>query len=361
MLFSARWEALIHAVFWGILYFLLFSFFNQLLPLGSALLCCGLNWLILLCIAYINAYWIIPLYFRKNRFWRYILWVLVLVCVATWATVLVNTLFLMPLLDDLPPFKAPEQFGDLPTLRRLPVPPAFFLVVTMLFVSSAYALARVFLKKELQHAELEREKTAHELNFLRSQINPHFLFNALNNLHATIQLHPERAGDYVLKLGEMLRYVLEDGKKDKVALKDEIHYLENYLFFQRLKDEQMDRIHFQQSGEPVNGYHIEPMLFIPLVENAFMHSYSDDTARRFIDICLSLHEGKLHFTVRNNMADQAHKPSARHTGLGLPNTRRRLELLYPERHSFQHSIDGGTYLVELILLKIKRNDTLSDC
>ncbi|MEL6143265.1 MAG: sensor histidine kinase, partial [Bacteroidota bacterium] len=187
---------------------------------------------------------------------------------------------------------------------------------------------------------------------LRSQLNPHFIFNTLNNLNATVELQPNRASEFILKLGDMLRYTLEDGQLGKVSLQQEISYLENYIYFQQQKGDENMRVTFTSVGDPPQNCQLEPMLLITLLENAFQHSYEEgpDT-QRFVDISLELYNGKLDFLVRNSVPSVPviNRSTRKTHGLGLKNFQRRLELLYPNQYQFRHGLVGKVYEAHLEL------------
>ena len=323
------------------------------LPIKKALLLSVSTWLLLIFVSYLNTQLIIPKYFNKRKFVHYFVLMLSLLILSTLLNKGLTNFFMsnFKVLDITFP-EPPPDFSQKNWIRPKRHIPLFFITITILFISTVYALAKEFLRKEENANQLIKEKVTHELNFLRSQINPHFIFNALNNLHATIQLQPEKAGDFVLKLAEMLRYILEDCNKDKVTLSDEINYIKNYIFFQQQKDKDLQNIIFEVSGENSANYQLEPMLFIPLVENAFQHNYTEDVSLQYVNISIHLNEGVLQFIVKNNLPDKNISMSNLHQerqGLGLQNVKRRLALLYPGQHIFSQEVSSNAYHVKLII------------
>jgi len=341
-------EIILHLVLWLLLLVAAISIVSQALPINKAVAISILTVLILIGLAYFNALFVIPRFFKKGKFvWCFIIFLGLLI-----GTILLNILltrfFFSGSITEVYPFNDSATFPGRVGIMRWRVIPLLFITIIIWFISTIYILVQKFLEREQHTTLLEQEKVTHELNFLRSQINPHFLFNALNNLHATVQLKPEKAGDYILKLGDMLRYVLEDCKKDKVSLINEISYIKNYIFFQKQKDEKLQKVRLEVSGEDLSNFYLEPMLFIALVENAFQHSYLENTERQWIDISINLKNEELTFSVRNNLGDQKQNQ----LGVGLQNVKRRLELLYPNRHSITTEIKGNEYLAELVIKKI---------
>lgn len=194
---------------------------------------------------------------------------------------------------------------------------------------------------------LEKEKTQAELAFLRTQINPHFLYNTLNYLYAQAYPVSEPLAEAVLRLSDLMRYMLHDSPDGQVALSQEIDYLENYLALHRLRFEDSFFVNFQQPGAAVGAQRVATLLLIPFVENALKHGVVNQAAHP-IDIQLLLPTpDRLEFTVSNRIS-QHHKDTT--TGVGLPNIRRRLALLYPGRHTLGVHNDGLTYRTQLTLL-----------
>lgn len=172
------------------------------------------------------------------------------------------------------------------------------------------------------------------LDFLRSQINPHFLFNALNTLYGTaLQESAERTGEGIQRLGDMMRFMLRENIQEKIQLAREIEYLRNYVALQTLRIQSSPDITISQHIEDdLDNLHIAPMLLIPFVENAFKHGISLRKPSQ-VAISLQIREGMLYFDVRNTVHEkQDHDIEADKNGIGLENVRLRLQLLYPHRH-----------------------------
>lgn len=174
-----------------------------------------------------------------------------------------------------------------------------------------------------------------ELNFLRSQITPHFMFNLMNTLVLTARKKPELVEPSLISLSQLIRYMLYESEDIKISLQDEIEYLESYINLQLLRFGDHIKFNFFLSGV-ITGHHIEPMMVIPLIENAFKHG-TGIKEESTIDVIITVNEDKFKVIVKN-IRDQK-KTKAPQSGIGLTNVRRRLELLYPERHNIV--IDQG--------------------
>jgi two-component system, LytTR family, sensor kinase len=183
------------------------------------------------------------------------------------------------------------------------------------------------LKKELGHSHAN-------LDFLRSQINPHFLFNALNTIYGTaLQEGAERTSSGIEKLGDMMRFMLQENMQEKIALSREVDYLENFISLQKLRTETRENIRINADiQQPVLLVEIAPMLLIPFVENAFKHGISFREPS-YINISLEMRDKTLHFDVSNSKhVQQDSDPEKEKSGIGLDNVKQRLALVYPGRH-----------------------------
>jgi sensor histidine kinase YesM len=189
-------------------------------------------------------------------------------------------------------------------------------------------------RQQLASLQTALGSSSANLDFLRSQINPHFLFNALNTLYGTaLQESAERTGEGIQRLGDMMRFMLRENIQEKILLAREIEYLRNYVALQTLRIQSSPDITISQHIEDDNnGLQIAPMLLIPFVENAFKHGISLRKPSQ-LAISLQIREGKLYFDVRNTVHEkQDHDIEADKNGIGLENVRLRLQLLYPQKH-----------------------------
>jgi len=206
------------------------------------------------------------------------------------------------------------------------------------------AIIEYFKTKEKQK-ELERKNLKIELNMLRSQINPHFLFNTLNNIDALIRKDPEKASELLIKLSQEMRYMLYDSNEEKVSLASEVEFIKDYISLQRLRIKNPDIIELNLNGdfEPIM---LPPMLLIPFIENAFKYCNKFDVEKAII-ISLSIKNNELIFE-SNNYYDPENKTSNHKTGgIGLEVVERRLDLLYPDRHIFNINKVNCQFIVSL--------------
>ncbi|MEL6833341.1 MAG: histidine kinase [Bacteroidota bacterium] len=191
---------------------------------------------------------------------------------------------------------------------------------------------------------LQSDKSAAELALLKSQINPHFFFNTLNNLHALALEQSKETPEVICQLSDMMRYTIYEGKKDWVRVSEEAAYLQNYIELHEIRQHQKVNITFDE--DVTTGVMVSPLLFIPLLENAFKHGAERLISDAFIDIQLTATHEKIFFQIRNNF-----DPNELQTGggIGLSNLRRRLELVYPDQHQLDIRKENNTYTATLTI------------
>jgi len=191
---------------------------------------------------------------------------------------------------------------------------------------------------------LKEGKAKAELELLKTQINPHFFFNTLNNLYSLTVTQSEEAPKVILKLSDMMRYTIYEGKKESVSLQDEVDYLNNYIDLHKIRYKKKVDIQFTLSiAESVQ---IAPLLFIILLENAIKHGVESLSESAFIKIELVAEQDQVKFTVRNNFE---RSESLEEPGIGLENLKRRLELIYPKKHTLSIKEEGNVYVAELTI------------
>ena len=189
---------------------------------------------------------------------------------------------------------------------------------------------------------IESKKTKAELSLLKSQINPHFFFNTLNNLYGLTVEKSDDAPNVVLKLSDMMRYTIYMGKEDFVSLKDEIEYLQNYIELHKIRYQKKVDIQFHFNN--VSEYKIAPLLYIIALENAFKHGVEKLTENAFIHVHISTENENILFEIENNYEQLETNPKI---GIGLENLKQRLKLLYPKKHQIKISKSNAVYKLSL--------------
>ncbi len=304
----------------------------QKLGLPNFFLCSVIRVALLIGLAWLNIKWLIPKYLTKHKYTAYFLLTLGLVILC---------LVLQGIFDYL-------MFGFLIGLRGN----------SSLYVSVAYNFSHTFFYLVLMVAlkfsidwyeqrkllqDMRVEKLQAEVNYLRSQVNPHFLFNALNNLYALTLKKSDIAPDVVLKLSAMMEYMLYESDEVRVPLEKEIRYLENYLELEKLRHGDQADIKMNVSGV-TDSCTLPPFLLLPLVENAFKHGISRAIHDAYLHMNIRVGTGIEVLVVNNKMNGQQDRPAG---GIGLVNLRNRLDLLYPGEYDLQTEYRPDKYRVSL--------------
>jgi LytS/YehU family sensor histidine kinase len=220
-------------------------------------------------------------------------------------------------------------------------------VVFSLLMTSAGKLLFEYLQKMIKFMEIENKQLKAELNLLKSQVNPHFLFNTLNNLYGLItQNENQKASEITLKLAELTRYLLESSKTEKVSIKRELQFLEDYLCLEKIRLSNNTDIKFDVSGIEEEMF-VAPLLFIPLVENAFKHGLQTVTEKSFAHFSLAIQGDDLFFEAKNSIGKKFQNYST--SGTGITNLKNRLQLIYPEKHQLDIENTANFYKVTLHL------------
>jgi two-component system sensor histidine kinase AlgZ len=218
----------------------------------------------------------------------------------------------------------------------------------LVFLSLSLMIPIVYLihdrfKQKSEISRLKEETLKAELNLLKSQINPHFFFNTLNNLYSLAVEKSDKTEHVIYKLSEMMRFTIYDGRKDTVSIRDEINYLNNFIELNRIRYKQQIKIAFNTEIEN-EDQRIPPLLFINLLENAFKHGVDSMTDSSFITMELKTNTQHIDFKISNNF-DPDHQNKKR--GIGQDNLKRRLELLFPKKHMYDVKSEGQIYTVDV--------------
>jgi sensor histidine kinase YesM len=219
--------------------------------------------------------------------------------------------------------------------------------IFLIIASAALRGVRDQIRENNRIKELENENLKTELSLLRSQVSPHFMFNVLNNMVALARKKSDALEPSLIKLSQLLRYMLYETDEHKVLLQNEVNYLQSYIDLQQQRFGKNVKIN-TRFADISNGHTIEPMLLIPFVENAFKHGTGlIDNAE--IDIGLKVENNVLRFSVRNKFSEVADQPKDKTSGIGLANVKRRLNLLYRNQHKLDITQADGWFNVVLEL------------
>lgn len=323
-----------HIFFWmlvfGVWYFLRYE--DYAVP-GRAFTITLIKVIDLALMIYVTNYVLLPKLFYKKKYALFILCFVLLV--------VTSSILKMNILGRI--MDAPQLYslsGDLKRRIYDNVLPHFFLVIA----GAAVKLMIDYSRLQQRMAETAKEKAEAELNFLKSQINPHFLFNSLNSVYFLIDKNNTEARESLHKFSDMLRYQLYEMKGNKIPVEREINYLQDYVDLQKLRKDDAFSVSFNCSPT-VAGFSIEPLLLVPFVENAFKHVSCHAEKENFIRFNLDRQNGQMIFSAENSKDKE--RTNDTYSGIGLNNVKRRLELLYPGQHELTIKDEENVYTVNL--------------
>jgi Histidine kinase len=343
LIFSDRWSYRLtrHLLFW-LLYFISLSLLDTEFYGLRALLHVNVSWLPLNMLnIFVTLYWLVPRYLMRSK------WKSFALLYGGWMLMEIPLGFLTHLYLTYPYCWDP---GPRPTLRQaLPE----ILDIYPLVIVNAVTLFAVFIRmfkfwrvEQLQKLQIKKEKTDAELQLLRAQLHPHFLFNTLNNLYTLILEKSSKAPEMLSRLSAILSYVLNDCQAAEVQLKKEIAFCRAYI---QLEGERYgSRLDLSlEFPDDIGDRMIAPMLFQPFIENAFKHGAAEQVGKVWMSIGLSVRGDQLSFRVINSADLAIRERSA--GGIGIANIQRRLELLYPDRHQLLREQDEDKHLISLTI------------
>jgi sensor histidine kinase YesM len=312
-------------MFWTLSYYVLLNVFSLSSTIQNIDFIYTAIFLILLAVpVLLNLYLFIPVFLRKGNYFAYILSFLVQLFLFAW----INQLMFGRFVDILFPgyfFISYYSYGDL--LKFFLV---FLGITTLLQLSKEWFVLNTARQRMLL---LEKEKADAELKALTNQVNPHFLFNSLNLIYSLVIHKRKESPEAILKLSDILRYVIYRSSESSVNLEQEVQLIRNYIDLQRFRVGKDARISFTVSGD-TKYLSIAPMLLLPLVENGFKHGIKGDVDKTFLIIRLNIEDDDILFSVENNKGMVEVDGEKTFGGVGLKNIQNRLELIYPGNHSF---------------------------
>ena len=337
-LFSGRGRLIVHFTGWLLVSLIIYYLILGLRPPGEALARTAMNIVFPAFLFYVNARVVVNRYFERHRYWQWGLWSIVLwlgtAVARVWAELqvfgesLFNSRSIMP-----------DDHGN-----RM-----FFVTALIYFILMIFSALYQLLENR---REIEIRHTQAQLNFLKAQINPHFLFNTLNNIYSAAVLQHPRTPDMVLRLSDLLRYVTYDGQAQRIPIEKEIAQIRAYIELFQLKSEHPLPIRFDVEGE-IGGLEIEPLLLLPLVENALKHGDLEYSETGFMRILLRKDPKRLLFRVENSFQSD-HQQKDETGGVGLDNIRQRLKLNYPGKHRLEDWEEGTRYVSELEIVDMNK-------
>jgi sensor histidine kinase YesM len=316
-----RW--VLHGLFWfSILALYVLFFGRQSSNYQQTLLFVGLLIPVTIGASYFLNYRLIPDYLLKERFGSFILYFIYTILASLYVEMLIVIFIFIALAETKVSKMAPASLDIIFLLASL---------LLVVFLAGGIKLLKHWRDSRDKYQQLMKEKVESELKFLKAQLNPHFLFNTLNNLYYLASQRSEKTASAILALSEMLDYVLHSGKTIFVPLEDELNQLRNYMALELLRYEGRVTTNLSVTGQPA-GCSIAPMVLVTLVENAFKHGVMVNTSKSLITINLDCKPDRMHVSMKNSRLSNTIG-----NGVGLKNLRNQLNLLYGEQYSL--SID----------------------
>lgn len=293
-----------------------------------------INTVLLLLFFYLNYYVLIPKFYDSKKYVIFSL--IILMCFV-----------FVVLIPEIPMMghKMPRPLGP------QGVPPPHGRHFLLAFNHNFFQFAGVLIFSLMLHGRerlkrIETEKANAELSYLKAQINPHFLFNTLNSIYSLAILKSDKTADALVKLSDMMRYVLNDGNTNFVLLEKELNYIANYIELQKMRLASNIKLNYSCEGLP-SDKKIAPLILIPFIENAFKHGVNTEE-NSDIDIQIKISDATVHLLVKNNCVT-INNNTLNKSGLGIDNTKQRLQLLYPNNHRLKISKLDNSFIVELNL------------
>ena len=311
-----------------------------------------INYIFIVFFYYLNTQLLVPALLINRKWWLYILSVVICLNIYLFTPKYLASFVATPEYIEQkgnyvinPDFKGAKKLSKAPRRsRRLADPYNTVLFLLVFSFGTCIAVTQRWLSSEQHKKETENEKLNTELSFLKSQINPHFFFNTLNNIYSLAIVKSEQTAPAVMKLSSIMRYILSETEKDFVPLTNEIEFVKNYIELQQMRLTDKVTVVFNTDGVS-DDLQIAPLLFIPFVENAFKYGVSAKEISN-IHIQIQATPTTILFEATNTVVTniQTHLDS---TGIGINNAKRRLALLYPNKHQLNISRQENTYQVSL--------------
>ncbi|WP_313386354.1 histidine kinase [Chishuiella sp.] len=293
--------------------------------------------ILLLMFFFLNYFLLIPkLYFKR----KYIVYTLILIACFFIVYKIPEWSFHLQKM----PRKEPPRFDKF--RHDGPPPPNFVMWSPKILMFFSLAIISLFIRQNKRYVEMQEQKQLSEIAYLRAQINPHFLFNTLNNIYALTLQKSDFASDAVMKLSKMMRYVVSHSSKDFVPLREDLEYIKNYIKLQQLRLINNNSIVFQINGD-VSDIKISPLLLINFIENAFKYGIIDDEYNP-IKINISIDNTTLTMLVENTILEDVNLIEEQ-SGIGLKNTKKRLDVIYANRYQLEVKETSSNYFVRLKL------------
>lgn len=324
-----------HVLFWGLSFLILTNILKVSVELKRIdLIYTFIFHVPIFLIVYLNLKLLFPIFLEKRRYFLYAVFVLALIALGAGFYTVLFDIWIDYIFSGYY-FIAYYGFLDI----------SLYFVI-YIFVTSLLRLARGW----FQLQEIEKEKTLAELKALKSQINPHFLFNSLNSIYSLSRKNSPKVPEKVIQLSDLMRHVIYNSDVDFILLSKEVEMVRNYIELQNLRTSENEKIRMELVGDGIEGKKIAPLIFLPFVENSFKHGLKSGAENAFVKIKLEVAGNKLSFEIENSKGKQVETENSKYKGIGINNVKKRLDLIYPDSYSLNIINSEKTYKVVLQLL-----------
>jgi two-component system, LytTR family, sensor kinase len=272
---------------------------------------------LLICLTYNNLFFLIPKIYPRSKL---LYWALLVISIALFV-ILYKSVY----------FMTTDKVGEL--YDQAPIDVYIgrsFMAIRYLLISLFFKFLQGWFEQEKKISQIKVDQLSTELKYLRAQINPHFLFNTLNNLYGLALKKSDKTPEIIMRLSEIMDYMLYESIESKVPLKKDVDNLVNYVEIEKIRQGNNAKINFTISGE-INTQKIIPLLLLPLMENGFTHGVNREPANAYLEANLEITQTAIELTVSNNRSDLPITNDKGH-GIGLQNLKKRLSLFYPKKH-----------------------------
>ncbi|MBX2896104.1 MAG: histidine kinase [Cyclobacteriaceae bacterium] len=308
-----------------------FSFQPQFIEPFQSVIGIGLI-VALVLLFYLNMYWFVPKFFFKSRYTDYAILIII--------TIAIIVFIYFKSWEILAKYRRADAYREAASVLSVS-----FIILVLTMSSTAIKLFQRAVVDSMRINELEKASMRAEMEQLKNQINPHFLFNMLNNVNVLTQKDPHKASQVLMKLSDLLRYQLYDSARTSVLLTADIHFLEDFLNLEKTRRDSFEYLVSKQGD--LSGIQMAPLLFITFVENAVKHNM-DSEKQSYVQLYFTVHNRVLHFKCINSKP-RITVSKSNVGGLGLANVKRRLELIYPEKHLLIIDDQPDTYTASLTI------------
>lgn len=293
---------------------------------------------------YINLYFLIPKFLKQKNYIFYIFWLVILL---SFSSLFIQFLFIFPFKSLLYKSGGIKSFN--PNLHSA----YFFATLVYVSITSFLKFIRDWLSIQdlnLKLAKIEQQKLEAELNTLKGQLNPHFLFNSLNNIYSLALIKSDKVPELILKLSDLMRHIIYESREKFIPLDKELEFVDNFVALQKIRSSEKTKIYYEILGE-IPSAKIAPLIFEPFIDNAFKHGLPGSDNSDFIKIQFNFTQpGTLLFSIENNFEESV-SWGKKHSGIGIENVKQRLKLLYMTKE-YDLQIEKEN-LIHKVFLKLK--------